>query len=420
MLRHCVPRNDERGWEKMNAAGLPQDIVFSVSQITDLIKEILETSFRTITIEGEISNWRPSAAGHIYFTLKDNAAQIKAVIFRGAAMKLNFRPKDGDKVRCTGSLSVYAPQGNYQIIVNTMEIAGAGNILQMLEERKRKLAAEGLFDDSRKKPLPAMPKTIGVVTSPTGAAIRDILNVTKRRNPGMNIIVLPAIVQGDGAAQTICKMIEIANFYQLCDLLIVGRGGGSLEDLLPFSEESVVRAVAASRIPTISAVGHEIDWALCDYAADRRAPTPSAAAEMAVPLLADIQQNLATYKDNFYNIIKQRTNNARLMVKAFNPESLEVRFRNIQQPLLNRFAAAREALPQNLQEKIRDLRVRIKQNVTVLENASPQTIFDRGYSMVTGPDGKVVRDAAALNVGDKLVITPARGKITATADKIEI
>ena len=403
----------------MNAAGLPQDIVFSVSQITDLIKEILETSFRTITIEGEISNWRPSAAGHIYFTLKDNAAQIKAVIFRGAAMKLNFRPKDGDKVRCTGSLSVYAPQGNYQIIVNTMEIAGAGNILQMLEERKRKLAAEGLFDDSRKKPLPAMPKTIGVVTSPTGAAIRDILNVTKRRNPGMNIIVLPAIVQGDGAAQTICKMIEIANFYQLCDLLIVGRGGGSLEDLLPFSEESVVRAVAASRIPTISAVGHEIDWALCDYAADRRAPTPSAAAEMAVPLLADIQQNLATYKDNFYNIIKQRTNNARLMVKAFNPESLEVRFRNIQQPLLNRFAAAREALPQNLQEKIRDLRVRLKQNVTVLENASPQTIFDRGYSMVTGPDGKVVRDAAALNVGDKLVITPARGKITANVVQIE-
>ena len=403
----------------MNAAGLPQDIVFSVSQITDLIKEILETSFRTITIEGEISNWRPSAAGHIYFTLKDNAAQIKAVIFRGAAMKLNFRPKDGDKVRCTGSLSVYAPQGNYQIIVNTMEIAGAGNILQMLEERKRKLAAEGLFDDSRKKPLPLMPKTIGVVTSPTGAAIRDILNVTKRRNPGINIIVLPAIVQGDGAAQTICKMIEIANFYELCDLLIVGRGGGSLEDLLPFSEESVIRAVAASRIPTISAVGHEIDWALCDYAADRRAPTPSAAAEMAVPLLADIQQNLATYKDNFYNIIKQRTNNARLMVKAFNPESLEVRFRNIQQPLLNRFAAAREALPQNLQEKIRDLRVRLKQNVTVLENASPQTIFDRGYSMVTGPDGKVVRDAAALNVGDKLVITPARGKITANVVQIE-
>ena len=403
----------------MNGPGLPTDIVFSVSQITDLIKEILETSFRTIIIEGEISNWRPSAAGHIYFTLKDNSAQIKAVIFRGAAMKLNFRPKDGDKVRCTGSLSVYAPQGNYQIIVNTMEIAGAGNILQMLEERKRKLAAEGLFDEARKKPLPLMPKTIGVVTSPTGAAIRDILNVTKRRNPGMNIIVLPAIVQGDGAAQTICKMIEIANFYELCDILIVGRGGGSLEDLLPFSEESVVRAVAASKIPTISAVGHEIDWALCDYSADRRAPTPSAAAEMAVPLLADIQQNLSAYKDNFYNIIQQKTKNARLLVRSFNPESLEVRFRNIQQPLLNRFASARENLQKNLQDKIRDLRVRLQSSVTILENASPQTIFDRGYSMVTDSEGKVIRDAATVKAGDKLVITPAKGKITANAELIE-
>ncbi len=395
----------------MNAAELPQNIVFSVSQITDLIKEILETSFRTIIIEGEISNWRPSAAGHIYFTLKDNNAQIKAVLFRGAAMKLNFRPKDGDKVRCTGSLSVYAPQGNYQIIVNTMEIAGAGNILQMLEERKRKLAAEGLFDESRKKPLPLFPRTIGVVTSPTGAAIRDILNVTKRRNPGMNIIVLPAIVQGEGAAQTICKMIEIANFYQLCDVLIVGRGGGSLEDLLPFSEESVVRAIAASRIPTISAVGHEIDWALCDYSADRRAPTPSAAAEMAVPLLADIKHDLANYKNSLYDSIQQKTEKTRLLVRSFNPESLEIRFRNIQQPLLNRFAAAREALPQNLQDKIRDLRVRIGQCRTILENASPQTIFFRGYSMVTDASGKVVRDAASVKVDDKLFITPAHGKI---------
>ena len=412
-------QHDTLGWGKMNAADLPQNIVFSVSQITDLIKEILETSFRTITIEGEISNWRPSTAGHIYFTLKDNNAQIKAVIFRGAAMRLNFRPKDGDKVRCTGSLSVYAPQGNYQIIVNTMEIAGAGNILQMLEERKRKLAAEGLFDENQKKPLPLYPHTIGVVTSPTGAAIRDILNVTKRRNPGINIIVLPAIVQGEGAAQTICKMIEIANFYELCDVLIVGRGGGSLEDLLPFSEESVVRAVAASRIPTISAVGHEIDWALCDYSADRRAPTPSAAAEMAVPLLADLKQNLAAYKTGIYDTISARIKNTRLMVKAFNPESLEVRFRNIQQPLLNRFAAAREALPQNLQDKIRDLRVRIAQSRTVLENASPQTIFDRGYSMVTDANGKVVRNAAAVKVDDKLFITPAHGKITANVVQIE-
>ena len=175
--------------------------VFSVSQITSLIKEILETSFRTITIEGEISNWRPSSSGHIYFTLKDNVSQIKAVIFRSAAYKLSFNPKDGDKVRCTGNLTVYAAQGNYQIVISKMEPVGAGNILQMLEERKRKLAQEGLFDSEKKRPLPLFPKTIGVVTSPTGAAIRDILNIAKRRNPKINIIVLPAIVQGEGAAQ---------------------------------------------------------------------------------------------------------------------------------------------------------------------------------------------------------------------------
>ncbi len=401
----------------MNGPGLPENMVFSVSQITDLIKEILETSFRSIVIEGEISNWRPSAAGHIYFTLKDNNAQIKAVIFRGAAMKLNFRPKDGDKVRCTGNLSVYAPQGNYQIIVNTMEIAGAGNILQMLEERKRKLAAEGLFDESNKKMLPKYPRTIGVVTSPTGAAIRDILNVTKRRNPGMNVIVLPAIVQGDGAAQTICKMIEIANFYELCDILIVGRGGGSLEDLLPFSEESVVRAVAASKIPTISAVGHEIDWALCDYSADRRAPTPSAAAEMAVPQQADIRTNLETYKETLYTAITQKTGATRLLIKSFNPESLEVRFRNIQQPLLNRFATARDNLLLNINEKIRDLRIRLDTNKTILENASPQTIFDRGYSMVTDENGKIIRSSEQVSEGTKLTITPAEGKIHAVVTK---
>lgn len=398
----------------LDAPFLPQDTVFTVSQITDLIKEILETSFRTITIEGEISNWRPSAAGHIYFTLKDNSSQIKAVIFRGAAYKLNFRPKDGDKVRCTGSLSVYAPQGNYQIIVNTMEIAGAGNILQMLEERKKKLAAEGLFDQDKKRSLPFFPRTIGVVTSPTGAAIRDIINVATRRNPGVNIIVLPAIVQGEGADKTIVKMIEIANFYKLCDVLIVGRGGGSLEDLLPFSEESVVRAVAASAIPTISAVGHEIDWAICDYAADYRAPTPSAAAEMAVPLLADIEQQLCAYKDDLYNSIKQKVDNTRLIIKSFNPENLEIRFRNIQQPLLNRYELARQDLIKNFQDKIKDLRTRIANNVTILENASPQTILNRGYSMVTTKDGKIIRSNKNVNINDEIIIKPAEGIINAS------
>lgn len=394
----------------------PSDTVFSVSQITDLIKGILENSFRSVKIEGEISNWRPSAAGHIYFTLKDNNAQIKAVIFRNAAYKLAFKPKDGDKVRCTGSLSVYAPQGNYQIIINTMELAGTGNILQMLEERKKKLAAEGLFNSEKKKALPLYPKTIGVVTSPTGAAIRDILNVSKRRNPNINITVLPAIVQGEEAAQTIVKMIEIANFYKLCDVLIVGRGGGSLEDLLPFSEESVVRAIAASKIPTISAVGHEIDWALCDYAADKRAPTPSAAAEMAVPILSDIQQNITFYKNDLYNSIKQKIEKTRLMIKSFNPQNFEVQFRNIQQPLLNRYAYAKENLVKNMQDKIKDLRTRILNNKTILENASPDTILQRGYSMVTDEEGKIIRNADQVSSGSKIIVKPAQGSLKAIVE----
>lgn len=394
----------------------PTDTVFSVSQITDLIKGILENSFRSVKIEGEISNWHPSAAGHIYFTLKDNNAQIKAVIFRNAAYKLAFKPKDGDKVRCTGSLSVYAPQGNYQIIINTMELAGTGNILQMLEERKKKLAAEGLFDSEKKKALPLYPKTIGVVTSPTGAAIRDILNVSKRRNPNINITVLPAIVQGEEAAQTIVKMIEIANFYKLCDVLIVGRGGGSLEDLLPFSEESVVRAIAASKIPTISAVGHEIDWALCDYAADKRAPTPSAAAEMAVPILSDIQQNITFYKNDLYNSIKQKIEKTRLMIKSFNPQNFEVQFRNIQQPLLNRYAYAKENLVKNMQDKIKDLRTRILNNKTILENASPDTILQRGYSMVTDEEGKIIRNADQVSSGSKIIVKPAQGSLKAIVE----
>ena len=387
--------------------------VFSVSQITSYIKEILETAFKTITVEGEISNYRPSSSGHVYFTLKDNTAQLKAVIFRSSLYGLNFKPKDGDKVRCTGRLSVYEPQGNYQLIVNKMEAAGAGNILAMLEQRKQKLAQEGLFDPEKKRELPSLPKTIGVVTSPTGAAIRDILQVSRRRNKNINIIVFPALVQGEGAAQNIAKMIEIANFYKMCDVLIVGRGGGSIEDLLPFSEEIVVRAVAASEIPVISAVGHDIDWALCDYAADKRAATPSAAAELAVPLLSDITQDIAYYKSELYNSIKQKIEQKRLIIKGFDPSSLEIRFRNIQQPLLNRFDNAKTDLKEGILQKIKDYRTRIASCITVLENASPKTIFQRGYSMVCDENGTVIRDSAQVSVGSKLTITPAQGIIKA-------
>lgn len=393
---------------------------FSVTQITSLIKDVLEGSFRNLTVEGEISNYRPSASGHVYFTLKDDFSQIKAVMFKSSAYSLSFRPKDGDKVRCFGNLSVYAPQGNYQIIVSKMEIAGSGNILQMLEQRKQKLAKEGLFNLEKKRRLPLFPKTIGVVTSPTGAAIRDILNITKRRNKNVNVFIFPAIVQGEGATKTIVKMIEIANFYNLCDVLIVGRGGGSLEDLLPFSDEEVVRAVANSKIPTISAVGHEIDVALCDYAADKRAPTPSAAAEMAIPLQADINQNIEQKKSDLYQNIKKIIEQKRLLIKTFTPENFEVRFRNIEQPLLNRFDSAKENLYKNLSDKIKNLRIEIKNCKTILENASPQTILERGYSMVTDSNGNVIRNSLSVKVGDDIKIKPAMGIITAKITETEV
>ncbi len=394
----------------------PPDTVFSVTDLTTIIKNLLENSFVNITLEGEISSYRPNSSGHLYFTLKDENAQISAVMFRGKAMALAFAPKDGMKVRCTGTISVYAPRGNYQIIISKMEPAGEGNILQILEERKRKLAAEGLFDQNRKKKIPLFPKRIGVVTSSTGAALRDILQITKRRNPAVEVIVFPAVVQGNEAAATIVRQIEAANDFDMVDTLIVGRGGGSIEDLLPFSEESVVRAVAQSHIPVISAVGHEIDWALCDYAADLRAPTPSAAAEIAVPQMVDIKNDLAGYKNEMLSTINSKVEKMKLLIKSFNPDSMEMRFRTIEQPYLMRFENARQALKQNLDEKIRDLRNYLAQSVQILEGASPKTILARGYSMVKSENGKIIRSSADVKSGEKIEIYPAEGKIAATVN----
>ena len=394
----------------------PPDTVFTVTNLTSLIRDLLEGTFSNITLEGEISNYRPNASGHLYFTLKDEGAQISAVMFRGRAMSLDFVPKDGMKVKCTGSVSVYAPRGNYQIIINKMEIAGAGNILQILEERKRRLAEEGLFNSERKKPIPRLSKRIGVVTSPTGAALRDILQITKRRNAGVDVVILPALVQGEGAAVTIANMIKTANDFDMCDVLIVGRGGGSLEDLLPFSEEIVVRAIADSHIPVVSAVGHEIDWSLADYAADMRAPTPSAAAELVVPKQSDILQGLAAYKEEFYNQISGKVERLKLMVKSFDVQNMEVRFRSIEQPLLNRLENARQSLIDGMNQKVKDTKSLVEQSVRILEQASPQTILNRGYSMVRTAEGKVVRSAVDVASGNRLEITPANGKIFATVE----
>lgn len=386
--------------------------VFSVTQITEILKELIETSFSALTVEGEISNYRPSSTGHIYFTLKDETSAIQAVLFKGKARTLPFVPRDGMKVRVSGSLSVYALRGSYQIVVERMEEAGAGDILKLIEERKQKLAAEGLFDSAKKRPLPFFPECVGVVTSPTGAALRDILQITKRRNPKVSVTVLPCAVQGADAAEQIASQIKRANMFSLADVLIVGRGGGSLEDLLPFSEEAVVRAVAASSIPTVSAVGHEIDWALSDFAADVRAPTPSAAAELTVPVLDDIIYNIAATKSALCEAVKSRVQNMRLLVKSFSAENLELRFRTVEQPLLQRFDDAKEALLASVQTRVDEAKRRIDFARRDLEAANPHSILARGYSVVTdAATGQVIRDANQTKEGQNLVVRPAKGSV---------
>ena len=390
----------------------------SVSQLTGLIKTMLEGSFSNISLKGEISNFRPNASGHLYFSLKDSDSQISAVMFRGRAASLDFTPKDGTLVVVKGSVSVYAPRGNYQIIITSMTKAGAGDTLEMIEQRKRQFAQEGLFDSSRKKNIPFFPGTVGIVTSPTGAALRDILQIVRRRNDKVSIVILPALVQGEEAAPSITRMIKIANTYSLCDVLIVGRGGGSLEDLLPFSEECVVRAIANSDIPVVSAVGHEIDWALSDFAADLRASTPSAAAELTVPEKRSVTESIQSAVTDLKTEIDKRIKNMKLLLKTFTPESMELQFRNIELPVLNRFDTVQKQLEQNMQSYIEEKRRKIAQCTQILENCNPQTIFDRGYSMVCDAEtGRVIRNADDTAFGKKLLIRPSKGSIYAEVTK---
>lgn len=391
----------------------------TVSELTDLIKEILESSFPDLTIEGEISNYRPSSTGHVYFTLKDDKASISAVMFKTRSKNLTFNPQDGMKVKVTGSLSVYAQRGSYQIVVNSMEELGTGSILQLLEERKKRLAMEGLFDSENKKSLPFFPKTIGVVTSPTGAALRDILQIVRRRNPLVSVVILPCVVQGNDAGITIAQQIKVANEFNLADVLIVGRGGGSLEDLLPFSEEVVVRAVAASEIPVISAVGHEIDWALSDFASDVRAPTPSAAAELAVPLLSEVEKTIERTKDELIRSIYNKLDNYKLLVKNFSSENLELRFRSIEQPLLQRFEDAKESLVLSMNDLINQRKQQLKFAINTLEQISPKSILERGFSLVFNEEGKLLKDVNQAQIGDKITINLAKGKIFATTNNLE-
>ncbi len=389
-----------------------------IAEITSRVKELLETAFPALTVEGEISNCRPSSTGHLYFTLKDETSAISAVMFKGKSRSLGFAPRDGMLVHATGSLSVYEARGTYQIIVDGMQLAGTGDILRIIEERKRRLAAEGLFDAERKRQLPAIPSRVAVVTSPTGAAVRDIVQIIRRRNPGLDVTVLPAAVQGAGAAESIARQIEIANLHRLGDVLIVGRGGGSLEDLLPFSEEIVVRAVVASEIPVVSAVGHEIDWSLCDFAADLRAPTPSAAAELVCPRSADLSSRITSSVNSLVSSVSSRVERVRLALSQFAPESLELRFRRIEQPLLLRFDDAKEALLESLSGRVREFRHRVEVLTEKLEGSNPTAILGRGYSVVRdGETRAIIASAGQTGPGRAIEILLAKGRISARVEE---
>ena len=391
---------------------------FTVSQITELIKTLLESSFTTVAVKGELSGFKVSPSGHLYFSLKDATSQLSAVMFRGTASSLTFTPRDGMLVVAKGRISVYPPRGGYQLVVSSMAQAGSGDIMEAIERLKRKLASEGLFDAERKKALPPFPRTVGVVTSPTGAALRDILNIRRRRNCKVDVVIFPAMVQGDQAPASIVSMIQAADRYRLCDVLIVGRGGGSLEDLLAFSDEAVVRAVASCGTPVVSAVGHEIDWALCDFAADVRAPTPSAAAEIAIPELASIEETIATYQRELVQAAQSRLSSLRLVLKTFDPENMRARLQSIEQRLSQRFDMAFEAMQQGVTAIIKDRRAQIELCVRTLESCSPQSVLSRGYSVVTDESGRVVRDAGQLTLGQRITVRPATGQITARTESL--
>jgi exodeoxyribonuclease VII large subunit len=271
-----------------------QPRVYTVSELTRTVRGVLETEFDSVWVEGEISNLRIPASKHAYFVLKDEKSQVRCVMFRGSRSRMKYQPEDGDHVILFGRFTVYDQRGEYQIIVETLEPMGLGALQKAFEQLKEKLAKEGLFDETRKKPLPEIPWKVGVITSATGAAVRDILNIIRRRNPKVSVLINPVKVQGEGSAQEIATAITEMNCVQDVDVLIVGRGGGSIEDLWAFNEEVVARAISQSKIPVVSAVGHEIDFTIADFVADLRAPTPSAAAELTVPVLKDIVGQLAS------------------------------------------------------------------------------------------------------------------------------
>lgn len=406
--------------------------IYSVAELNRASRIVLERGIGEVWVEGELSRFTRHANGHWYFTLKDERAAVACTMFKSDNLAVAFAVKDGLKVRVLGQAGLYETRGTYQLTVRQMEEAGKGTLQEQFEKLKAKLAAEGLFDPARKKTLPMLPLKIGVVTSPTGAAVRDIINVLTRRFPTLEILLAPVTVQGGTAAKSIANAIGYLNRRTDIDLLIVGRGGGSLEDLWAFNEEIVARAIAASALPVISAVGHEIDFTISDFVADVRAPTPSAAAELAVPVKAELERKIARLSARLGGSLKSRALILRERIPGFQQvmaQSLKTGVRQRQQrideaalrlshELKSSVAAQRQRLPQLQQTMIHRLENAVterKQNVRRLDAQlrafNPLAVLDRGYSLTQTADGNVVHDANQLNPGDLLKTRFATGTI---------
>ena len=377
--------------------------------VTDLNKYIKnkvdnDEYLNNVLVKGEISNFKHHYTGHMYFTLKDENSLIKCIMFKTYTPNLNFIPKDGMKVIILGTVSVFERDGIYQIYCKAMQEDGMGSLHKAYEELKNKLEKQGLFDVKYKKKIPKMPKCIGVLTSNTGSVIKDIINVSTRRNPNCYIKLLPVPVQGKGASEKIAEAIKIMNNHNLADVIILARGGGSLEDLWPFNEEIVAHAIFESKLPIISAVGHETDFTIADFVADLRAPTPSAAAELAVPNIADIVSDLEKYNNRLKNSLKKKIELMKLRYEKC------MATRVFKEPLINineKYVLIDMKVKQmynSIINKVKDDKTKMIELITKLDTLSPLKTLARGYSLTTKLDGKIVKSAKELEKGDKLVL----------------
>ncbi len=386
--------------------------IHSVAELTQNIKALLEDNYPDVWVSGEISNFKAHHNGHFYFNLKDKSARLSAVMFRGNNQLLRFKPEEGMEVVCHGRVTVYAPYGNYQLMVNAMEPQGLGALQLAFEQLKKQLAKEGLFDESRKQALPRFPRCLGVVTSPSGAAVRDIIRVATRRYPGIKILVVPTAVQGEGAASQIAAAIERLNQLGTVDVIIAGRGGGSIEDLWAFNEEVVARAIAASEIPVISAVGHETDFTIADFVADLRAATPSAAAEEAVPSQEEWAYTVAQWRYRLARSMQQV-----LIRKTEQLTQWRQRLTSPGQRLEEWMLRLDELTMRAQRAVVHSLHYRYLHHERLmgsLKNLNPLTILDRGYAVVT-PAGSSQPLTAARDTksGDAIEIRLADGRLAA-------